>query len=74
MLYFSEMGTHIRIAWRAKYKVLSVILECFARLLGENFLYQLQARTHTFCSVLFINIAYSGGDITCQNPNFTLLF
>ena len=73
MLNFSEMKTQVRIAWRAKYKMLSVVLECFSRLEVKIF-YQLQACTHTFCSVLFISIAYSGGVITCKNPNFTLLF
>ena len=63
VLNFSEMGTHIRIAWRANYKILSVVLECISRL-QVKILYQLQACTHTFCSVLFVNIAYSGEVIT----------
>ena len=45
MLNFSEMGTQIRIAWRAKYKILPVILECSSRLHVKTF-YQLQACTH----------------------------
>ena len=45
MLNFSEMGTQIRIAWRAKYKMLPVILECSSRLQVNTF-YHLQACTH----------------------------
>ena len=62
--FFSEMGTQIRIASRAKYKMLPVVVECFSRLQVKTF-YPLQAYTHTFHSVLFINIAYSGGVIAC---------
>ena len=59
VLNFSEMGTQIRIAWRAKYKMLSVVLDCFSRLqvkFSINY-----SHAHSFCSILFINIAYSGG-------------
>ena len=69
MLNFSEMGTQIRIAWRAKYKMLPVILECSSRLQGENFL-SITGMYTNFRTVLFINIAYCGGVNTCWNPNF----
>ena len=45
--FFSEMGTQIRLAQRAKYKMLPVILECSSRFQRETF-YQLQACTHIF--------------------------
>ena len=53
------MGTQIRIASRAKYKMLSVVLECFSTLQVKIFC-QLQACTHTFHSVLFINMVEWG--------------
>ena len=62
MLNFSEMGTQIRIAWRAKYKMLPVILECSSMLQVKTF-YQLQACTYS-------SVSYSGGVNTCWNPNF----
>ena len=45
MLNFSEMGTQVRIAWSAKYKMLPVIVECSSRLRVKTF-YQLQTCTH----------------------------
>ena len=45
VLNFSEIGTQIRVAWRAKYKMLHVLLECSLRLQVKTF-YQLQACTH----------------------------
>ena len=41
----------------------------FFKASGENFLSITGMHTH-FHSVLFINIAYSGGVNTCWNPNF----
>ena len=53
--FFFKMGTEIRMAYRAKHKMLSVVLECFSKLQVKIF-YQLQVCTHTFCSVLFISM------------------
>ena len=69
MLNFSEIGTQIRIAWRAKYNMLPCDPRMFLKASGENFLSTAGMHTH-FRSVLFINIAYSGGINTCWNPNF----
>ena len=73
MLNFSEMGTQIRIAWRAKHKVLPVIFECYSKFQVKNF-NQLQACTHIsvlYClSILHILVEL----ILVGTQIFTLLF
>ena len=73
VLNFFEMGTQIRIAWRAKYKMLPVILECSSRLQVKSF-YQLQACIHisllSCLSILHILVEL----ILAGIKIFTLLF
>ena len=65
------MGTEIRMAYRAKYKMLSVVLECFSKLQVKIF-YQLQVCTHTLYSVLFINMV--GWGMVGQSRSLGILF
>ena len=68
------MGTQIRMAYRAKYKMLSVVLECFSRLQVKIF-YQLQACTYTFYSVLFISmVGWGKTSMVRQSRSLGILF